>query len=175
MSRIKDTPQGIYHDLIVHGDGRYQDRGWCSNRVVNRCRILLAAFMRGDSRVAPGVQLMALGRGEPSWDTTPPESPAASAQALVDASPVTIAAADLDLAYLDATGESLGEASHRLQVSVTVIGGDLPIAGDGTFPLREFGLFGRFDGEDYMIDYVRHPVIHIGSGDTLVRRIRLVF
>lgn len=36
-------------------------------------------------------------------------------------------------------------------------------------PLREFGLF---DGKDYMINGVRHPVIHKDAASTLVRVIR---
>lgn len=175
MSHSQDTPQGIYHDLLLRGDGTRRDLGWRGNRVVDRCRILLAAFLRGDSRAAPGVQMIALGRGEVAWDSSPPEPPPRSAQALVDTAPVAIAAADLTLEYLDVTGTPAADASQRLQVSVTVTGGDLPIGTEQTFPLREFGLFGQFDGEDFMIDYVRHPVIHIGTEDTLVRRVRLVF
>lgn len=47
----------------------------------------------------------------------------------------------------------------------------LAVVGRGD-PLREFGLFGLFDGKDYMINCVRHPVIHKDAASTLVRVIR---
>jgi len=44
-----------------------------------------------------------------------------------------------------------------------------------TYPLREFGLFGIFAGQPFMINCVRHPVIYKDLSATLVREIKLYF
>ena len=40
---------------------------------------------------------------------------------------------------------------------------------------RSNSIIRNFGGEDYMINYVRHPVIHKQADDTLTRTIRLEF
>jgi hypothetical protein len=41
--------------------------------------------------------------------------------------------------------------------------------------LREFGLFGQLAGSDYMLNSIRHPVIHKDGDATLIRVVRLYF
>lgn len=168
-------PDGKYHDVLTRADGRRSDFGWRSNIVVDQCRELLAAFMLGET--ALGIQNIRLGRGLPVWDSVPPGPNSAGTTTLVDAAPVTIAAASaaMQLDFIDATGNVIAAPSHRIQVTLTLTPGSLPIVAPAVYPLREFGLFGRLNGVDRMIDYVRHPVMNIGAGDTLTRRIRLVF
>ncbi len=166
-------PDGKYHDVLCGADGSTVDFGWRSNIVVDQCRELLAAFMLGGP--ALGIQHLDLGRGQSIWDTVPPEAPAAGTLALTDAAPVVIDAADLQLEYLDASGNVTATPQHRIQITLTLEPGVLPISGDAVFPLREFALFGSLGGSDYMIDYVRHPVMNIAAGDTLIRKIRLIF
>jgi len=167
-------PQGMYQDQLIRGGRAIHDTGWRSNIVVDRCRQLLAAFMRGDS-AAIGVQSIDVGRGNPMWDTTP-ELPSAGAVQLVDTAPVTIPVATTDMSYLDATGNPVPGPPHRLQIVVTLAPAMPPVPmGETSYPLREFALFGVFGGERYMIDCVHHPVVHKAAGDTLVRTIRLVF
>lgn len=178
MSEKLITPKGTYHDQLIREDGRCMDYGWRSNIVVDRCRALLTAFMRGDSNVEPGVQFISLGRGENTWDTTPPSPPVAGSTMLTDSSPEIISNTDPEmvLSYLDSTGSEVAVPGTCVQITITLGPGTLPTSvSDPVYPLREFGLFGRYDGADYMIDYVRHPVINVGPADTLVRRIRLVF
>lgn len=168
------TLKGIYRDFLVTADGKLTDHGWRSNSIVDRCRELLAAFMRGDS--ALGVQFLALGRGDNSWDSTPPEAPSPGSFQLTDSSPVTINVGELTLEYLDAVGAVVTGPTNRIQIAVTLAPGSLPIEpGETSYPLREFGLFGRFDADDYMINYVRHPVINIEPDDTFTRTIQLMF
>lgn len=166
-------PDGKYWDLLQNAKGHVTDYGWRSNIIVDQCRELLAAFMLG----APtgGIQHLTLGRGDTAWDNMPPVAPNAGTLLLVDPSPVVFVNTDLQLDYLDAAGNVSVSPQHRIQVTVTISPGALPIVGDQVFPLREFALFGDLDGSDYMIDYVRHPVMNIAAGDTLTRRIRLVF
>jgi hypothetical protein len=167
-------PDGKYHDRWIRTGGEVVMRGWHSNIVVDRCRSLLAAFMRRDGAAA-GIQSLAVGRGDPSWDTLLP-SPTPGIEQLVDTSPVTIPIGAGDLSYLDAAGNPTAGPTPRLQVTVTLAPGTPPPEmGSDNYPLREFALFGDFGGTQYMIDYVRHAVIHKAAGDTLVRTIRLIF
>jgi len=167
-------PKGIYHDRIIRADGELIDLGWRSNIVVDRCRFLLAGFMKGDSSF--GIQSIKIGRGAASWDTTSPGPPQAADTDLVDTSPETIAISGADITYLDAAGNVVAGPTHRLEITVTLPAGMPPVPmGLDDYPLREFGLFGAFGVDEYMIDYVRHPVIHKRADDTLIRTIRLVF
>lgn len=170
---MKLLPDGKYWDVVHKHNGQIIDFGWRSNIIVDQCRELLAAFMLGAS--ALGVRHLALGRGLVAWDNQPTAPPSPGTQSLVDASPVVINVNDLQMTYLDATGNPSNTVHHRIQISLTLQPGDLPISGDQVFPLREFALFGELNGTAYMIDYVRHPVMNIGANDTLTRRIRLVF
>lgn len=173
MDSTLSLPKGIYHDRIITAQSHVVDFGWRSNIIVDRCRYLLAAFMKGDS--PNGIQLLAVGRGLESWDQTP-EPPSRTEQQLTNPAPSEIQIEPGQIEYLDATGVPTAGPTHRLQVTVTIEPGIPPIEdGEITYPLREFGLFGKFGDEEYMIDYVRHPVIHKGADDTLVRTIRLVF
>ena len=65
--------------------------------------------------------------------------------------------------------------TNRLEV-VTTLGQNQPPTGTATtYPLREFGLFGELKGQEYMIDYIRHPLIEKDKTVTLERRIQLFF
>jgi hypothetical protein len=88
-----------------------------------------------------------------------------------------IPAHDLEIAYLDSGDGAQAEPSPRLQITAT-LGPNYPQAatpGLSTYPLREFGLFGRLGDTDYMINAVHHPVIHKGVSTTLTRVVRLYF
>jgi len=176
MSGGMMTPKGVYCDQLISADGDCVNYGWRSNIVVERCRELIAAFMCGDGAVEAGIQFIALGRGDAEWDSVAPGSPVMSTSSLKDTSPEIVDVSAMTLAYLDSTGTETSLPTKNLQVTITLSPGLLPTsASEPTFPLREFGLFGRYSGGNYMIDYVRHPVIHVGPDDTLVRRIQLVF
>lgn len=176
MMKTEIALYGEYRDQLISTSGDVRDFGWRSNVVVNQCRQLLAAFMKGDA--ASGIQFIALGRGDMNWDSQMPEAPDRNTDALTDSTPEIINIADAAMAidYLDNAGEVSPDLSQRIQVSITLVPGSLPIAvGETAFPLREFALFGQMDAENFMIDYVRHPVMNIGPEDTLVRKVRLVF
>lgn len=166
-------PDGKYWDVIEKADGSLIDYGWRSNIIVDQCRELLAAFMLGGT--ALGIQRLSLGRGEDAWDGMPAPEPNAGTSSLTDASPVSISAGSLQLDFIDATGGVSATPTHRIEITLTLTPGTLPISGDEVFPMREFALFGQLGGADCMIDYVRHPVMNIAADDTLTRRIRLVF
>lgn len=165
-------PKGFYRDRLTVPDGPVTDLGWRSNLIVDRGRFLLAAFMRGDG--PDGIQRLLVGRGSESWDADPPPAAARSTTELTDPSPFEVALAPADIEYLDAAGEpSTTGPTNRLRLVVTL--GENEPPGDDPYPLREFGLFGTHDGDAYMINYVRHGVIHKPADATLERTIRLVF
>lgn len=175
MNSILSLPQGTYHDRIITGEGKTIDLGWSSNIVVDQCRLLLAGFMKRE-RSAVGVLTLGVGRGEEGWDAAPPASPSGDTAALTDASPYTISIPLNKISYMDASGAVSTRPTNRIQISLTLAPGKPPLtAGETSFPLREFGLFGRIGRKSYMIDYVRHAVIHKKAADTLVRTIRLTF
>jgi hypothetical protein len=168
-------PAGKYHDEIIKTDNTRITFGWRPNVVVDQCRNLLAAFIKGET--ALGIQRIDLGRGDSLWDSSIYTSPPASTSSLVDSGFVSILAstADMSIEFIDPTGAVTATPSNRIEVTVNVNGTSLPLSTGEIFPLREFALMGRHDSTDFMIDYVRHPVINIVSGDVLVRKIRLTF
>jgi hypothetical protein len=165
-----EGPYGYYRDRLVTARGHIVDHGWHSNLIVNRARFLIAGFMRGDG--AAGIQRLLVGRGLDAWDETP-EAPSRTAHELADPSPFEVPLASAEIEYVDAAGEANAGPTNRLRLLVTL--GENEPAGEDPYPLREFGLFGEFDGEAYMINYVRHGVIRKPADATLVRTIQLVF
>ncbi|NNF59398.1 MAG: hypothetical protein HKN04_14275 [Rhodothermaceae bacterium] len=167
------TPKGIYHDRLLRPGQPMGDAGWRPNLVVDRCRALLAAFMKGDGPL--GIQRIVLGRGEAAWDQVPPPPPEPEALALTDPAPVEVAIPPVAMVYLDAAGNPSVDPTARIEITVDLGPGIPPPDPEGTFPLREFGLVGELGGAAALIDLVRHPVLHKGPNDTLVRTIRLEF
>ncbi|HEX8722750.1 MAG TPA: hypothetical protein VF736_19185 [Pyrinomonadaceae bacterium] len=177
---MPEIVEGIYRDLLRDAAGRpVYDSGWRSNMIVLSCRVLLAAFMRGDGAESPlGIQSLKLGRGDSGWDAAPPPKPDPDAVTqLVDATPYVIPKASLTLQYLNANNDYSNVPTNRLEIVASVGPGEpAPETGlPSPYPLREFGLFGRLKGADYMIDYVRHPLIEKDSAVTLERRVQLIF
>ncbi len=175
MNDEVSLPRGIYYDRIITGEGKIIESGWYSNIIVDRCRQLLAAFMKRDK--TSGIKLLAVGKGEESWDTEPPPPPLRSIEQLTDLKPFNIALKPKMIEYLDAAGKPTSTPTHRIQITVTMEPGTPPPikSEEKTYPLREFGLFGQVGKKSYMIDYVRHPVIHKAADDKMVRTIRLIF
>lgn len=173
MDQHRRGPIGRYRDRLVQAGHSPLDFGWTHNLIVERCRVLLAALVKGDP--GGGIQEIHIGRGEAAWDEDGPPPAAADTEALVDANPVVIPIAPDAITFLDATGASAETPSPHLEVTVELGAGVPAPDPGGTFPLREFGLFSQLGDEIAMIDYVRHPVIHKGPDDTLTRTIRLHF
>lgn len=172
--------EGIYRDVLRGPAGEIiRDAGWKPNLIVLRCRELLAAFMKGDGTEAPlGIQSLKLGRGDPAWDNVPPPpKPPENSIQLVDTTPFVIPKGSLTLQYLNGNNEFSAVPTNRLEI-VAVIGPGQPAPQLGLpspYPIREFGLFGKLKGVDYMIDYVRHPLIEKDAAVTLERRVQLIF
>lgn len=168
--------KGIYRDrLIGPNDQELFDSGWKSNMIVLRCRVLLAGFMKNEA-TARGVQSLKVGKGDPAWDklAQPPKPDPNSLDQLVDGSGFTIPLANLKLEYLDPKNSDPSQVqTNCLQITATLGPGQPP--GVDAFPLREFGLFGQMNNKEFMIDYIRHPLIEKDSLMTLERKVRLIF
>lgn len=168
--------RGIYRDVITDPDrGVVHDSGWTRNTIVTRCRVLIAAFMRGEP--TGGIRFLAVGQGDSAWDTAgiPPSNPETTTDLVRRYSPL-LPLAQADIAYMDAKDEVQLAPSPRLQVTATLGPGyPAPLEGLTTYPLREFGLFASLDGEDSMVNSIRHPVIHKEESATLIRVVRLYF
>ncbi len=68
MEHIGNQLKGIYRDILQSADGSViHDSGWVSNTIVERCRILLAGFMRNDP--TDGIHHLAFGQGLATWDS----------------------------------------------------------------------------------------------------------
>ena len=168
--------QGIYRDRLLDPSGvTISDSGWRSNMIVMRCRVLLSGFLKGDN-TALGIQALQVGRGDPSWDTNPPPLPDPNTlAALIDATPFEVPVNQLKLEYLDTGDNVVAQATNRLQITATLGPGVPPPPPNAPFQLREFGLFGEFNGARQMIDYIRHPLIEKDATMTLERKVRLIF
>jgi hypothetical protein len=174
MSRV--VIEGIYRDRLSGPGGELVlDSGWKHNMIVLQGRRLLAGFMRNEA-TAQGIQSMKVGRGDAAWDTASPPAPdPGTLTALVDPAPFVISGAGLVLQYLTPTDAPSASATNRVQVTATLGPGQPTPASAPPFPLREFGLFGRMNGADFMIDYIRHPLYEKDGLLTLERKVRLIF
>ena len=161
--------QGIYQDSVVQGNGRFPHHTlWIPNTIVDAAWLLLAGLLKRDPALS-GILFFAVGAGNPAWDATrTPANPAATRlhnEILRQAVPAA------DIHYLDDHDEPTSQPASRIQ-----------IAAQFTWPdqhqtLREFGLFGG-DATDmrdsgYLVNYVIHPRLHLETGATLTRRLRL--
>jgi hypothetical protein len=186
MDVIGKSIKGFYRDRLMGPDNRLiYDSGWVSNVIVDNCRVLLARLIKNE--VSGGIRYLAVGPGEEEWDDedkgipapedTTPDLVAPYHKVLVDSAEDT----RLELAYLNKDDVAVEEPPMpRLQITATLAPGfpPPPSETERTYPLREFGLFGGSPdphGERYLINCVRHPVIHKHETATLIRVIRLYF
>lgn len=167
---------GIYHDVLIGADGELLlDRGWNKNAIVGDFRKMLASIVRGGG---PGIVHLAVGRGRNEWDAAgpPPVTPAAVASLETPAPDAPRPVTANEVRYLDESDNTVTYPTARLQIRVELPAGyPAPIAPLDTYPLREFGLFGRSGEGLFMINCVRHAVINKNSGARLIREIRLQF
>ncbi len=170
--------KGIYRDRLLDAEGRAVfNSGWRSNMIVLRCRELLAAFMRNESEETKfGITSLKVGRGDPAWDTAPTGYPDPNSTIkLVDGSPYSMDRSRLTVQYLDAHDQNVPGPTNRIEIIARLEHDEPTPATDPPHPLREFGLFGTFGTEEYMIDYIRHPLIEKDGSVILERRVRLIF
>jgi hypothetical protein len=180
MNERGSSIKGIYRDILKgKNDVVIFDSGWHSNTIVTGCRALLAGFMKNDS--PKGIQSLAVGQGKQEWDmqwntpNPPAPVPETSTNLELPFDP-PIPVSDLIIDYLENDMPVTGKVTNSLQIKATLKPGyPTPILPLKTYPLREFGLFGKFGNTKYMINCIRHQVIYKDESATLVRVIRLYF
>ncbi len=174
IERMNIPIKGIYRDILSIGKDILYDSGWNSNTIVLGCRRLLAGFMKNDP--SDGIQFLAVGSGMNEWDTVGIPDVVAETTTDLEQRCVDPVLSTLDIEYLDNSDTPVTGPTSRIQIRATLDPGyPSPILPLSTYPLREFGLFGRLGGVDFMINCVRHPVIHKDSSATLIRVLRLYF
>ncbi|HZM76627.1 MAG TPA: hypothetical protein VFC19_12920 [Candidatus Limnocylindrales bacterium] len=168
---------GMYHDVLRDAAGRVLwDRGWNRNTIVRNCRRLLAGFMAGPS-TSVGIQGLRVGQGSDAWDLSSPPQPAPTQTALVDPNPFLVPRGSLQIDFLDDGAIVTATPTNRLQI-VATLGPNVPPWPDANHAsgnLREFGLVGRLNNVETLINYITHPVIVKDPASTLTRTIWLVF
>ena len=167
---------GIYRDVLRDPDGRVVwDRGWKNNTIVQNCRQLLASFM-GGAVPSLGIQGLRIGQGSDTWDQTAPPVAAPTQSALVDSNSFLLPKTALQVSFISA-GTVTGTPTNQLQI-VATLGPNQPPwpdAGHVAGNLREFGLVGRMNNAEVLINYVTHVVIVKDPASTLTRTIWLTF
>jgi len=176
---IGDSLRGMYRDTLFNAENRLIfDSGWASNTIVYNCRVLLASFMKGESKI--GISHMKVGWGCNTWIGVPPK-PDGTEDQLENAYSETISIASMK--YLHDENESPFDPekpNNRLEIKV-ILYANVPVNPDPNnpefSPLREFGLFSKQNDKAAarMINCVRHPLIQKAKTDTLIRVVRLVF
>jgi hypothetical protein len=168
--------RGMYRDLVTAVDGSLLwDPGWKRNTIVVDCRRLLAGFVAGGS-FSLGIQGLWVGQGSDSWDQGSTPVPSPSATALFDPNPFLVPLANLQIDFLDGATVT-ATPTNRLQIKAT-LGPNVPPWPDtnhASTNLREFGLVGKLNGKNTLINYVTHPVIVKDPASTLTRTVWLVF
>jgi hypothetical protein len=183
MTELEQAAVGLnghYRDVLRGPDGKViWDRGWQKNAIVANCRVLLAAFMRGDP-VTAGITGLQVGAGLAAWDVNGPPLATPGQQQLVDQFPATVPPANFQISFLNG-GAVVPNPTSRVQIRATFgrpVPPGVPPWPDGnhlTADLREFGLVGTLAGNPTLINYVTHPVIALDPASTLERTIWLQF
>lgn len=175
MANIGAAMKGIYRDTLKGADDTIlHDSHWVSNTIVDRGRILLAGFMKNET--SNGIQYLAVGQGLEAWDATGAPATEPGTTDLANRHDPPLDVAELDVVYLDDNDAVVDGPTNRLQITATLAPGyPPPLAPLTTYPLREFGLFGHFGETDFMINSIRHLVIHKDESATLIRVVRLYF
>jgi hypothetical protein len=178
VERPLSSLYGMYRDVLRDRNGRViWDSGWTKNAIVEDCRRLLSAFMRGAPIGSAGIQGLQVGAGSAAWDLAPsPPPPSPSQTALVDPNPFLMPRIDLQFDFLSGPVVSAAP-TNRLQIGAT-FGPGVPPWPDGTHSsatLREFGLVADLDGSPVLINYRTHPAIPKDPASTLERTIWLTF
>lgn len=186
MEHVGSGIRGIYRDLLRDEYGQLlHDSGWNSNKIVIGCRKLISGYMKNDPSIGiQGVQHLAVGYGQESWDagTIPPPLESTfqlENKAVDDEVKIKVNPSDttfLTMTYLDSNDIETDAVSDRLQITAVLgLNYPEPTTEERTYPLREFGLFGEYNDEIFMINCIRHPVIHKGPTATLERIVQLHF
>lgn len=164
--------KGIYRDMIRNGS-QVQDRGFCSNRIVQSCDYLVASLMKNLSQLS-GITFLAVGEGDKDWDGRTVTPSVQDSRLKKEIARYRIS--DV-ICFIDTTETESVIPTSKLKISIEIKPEHFKPA--ALTQLREFALFGGDadlnENSGYMINHVIHPRIDITAEVTLTRTIILSF
>lgn len=174
-----DHIAGYVRDVLrAPGGAILFDSGWGKNVVTDAGRTLLSAFLHGAPTTVASIVALRVGEGDAAWDANGTPPPSASTTHLVDAHPYDHLAASLQFDYVNPADDTVSAVpTTKLQVKAA-LGPHQPAwpdANHATSTLREYGLVGRLNGTDVLVNYRTHAAIAKDPTSTLERTIWLVF
>lgn len=159
---------GWFEDTITDIQGNVIDVISGRNQAQDLQSTLTAALFK-PGNILGGIQYLALGSGDVSWDITAPTLDPTDTTLMVETHRIQIA--PVDVVFLDPITE-LPVAGPTAMLETTVHIG-IDVVGD----LREFGLFGgdatTAADSGLMINWVSHPLISKIAAQIITRRIKL--
>lgn len=185
MEQVSSPIKGTYRDTLCGSDGTVLfDSGWRSNMIVNDCHVLMAALVKilaNNRKLVSGAEdglFLCVGEGLGNWDD-PQKRPVPKPSDQELKTKYSPPFKELGLKFMnkkqngtDTTYEESTDPTNILEITAT-LGQEYP--NNPNYPLREFGLFAKLNGKEYMINHVIHPVITKGASATLERVIHLEF
>jgi len=152
---------GKYRITIKYDDGRViyipSEKGLKNNLIVNDACNLMAGLFIGDTNYVTnyGNVYLALGNGNPAWDSEPDEGASHQVPTVTQLYAETYRALPTTKIYIDGFGGSPTTISNYVRL---IYNFDNTVAVDEY--LREFGLFGAADAtanSGMLFDYIIHP------------------
>lgn len=166
--------EASFRDYIIYGNGVVIDTGWESNQPQDAQALLtMQLYMEslvGSTSTVGGIQYMAFGQGDVSWDTVAPTLDPTDTTLLSELGRVAISRSDM--VYLDPSDDSESETpTRKVQIEVFIP------AGVGTGDWREFCLYGGNASDTLdsgiMINWFNHAVINKTDDVAIQRTIKI--
>lgn len=167
---------GRWYDTYIYSDnsielGQNGDFDCGYNQIQNSCATLLASLMKGEAGYS-FANFLAIGSGDPSWDTTSPTKSYDQTKLTTEYFRKSIS--PIDIIYLDpTTGLVSGSATTKIQFTVVILPGEA----NGT--MREFGLFGgtatSVTDSGEMVNWIDHAKIDKDISLEIQRKITIEF
>jgi len=164
------------------GSERIEDRGWSFNQIQDSALLQIAGSVAGVEDTTSGlfnnfspIRYLALGTGNPSWDSDPNNVVKPVTQTSLTNELTRFALAADDFQFLNQSGSVLDpqELSPRFKI-IRILGEN-----DANGDLREFGLFGGdatvADDSGIMFNWITHPLIQKDATLVIERVIDIQF
>lgn len=167
---------GRWRDTITWVDGTVDVGPWHHNQVQDASATLIGLLMRetieGAMSSFSGINFLAIGEGDPSWDLGTPAQPRTDTTLESEIDRFAVAPPD-DIIYLNpSTLNPQISPSKVIEVNTTI---PFSVTGD----LREFGLFGgdadSTANSGYMVNWIVHTKIEKTTQQSIQRTIQITW
>lgn len=176
LDPLKIAQIGRWKDTIFWEDGSVEEGEWQHNQTQDSAATLIGLLMRetveGAVSAFSGINYLALGEGDPSWDLGTPAQPRTDTTLESETARIEVTPPD-DIIYLNpSTLNPQATPSRTIEVNVTI---PFAITGD----LREFGLFGGDASatlnSGYMVNWIIHDLIEKTTAMSIQRSIQITW